>query len=156
MWLELYIPSVPVAQPRVKASSFGGNTKVYTPTTVKQSDGTRKPHPIVLFKATVRLVASQKYTLPPLDEPLSIDCEFVFPRQKCKVWKRQPMPRYRHTTKPDRDNLDKAVLDALKGIVFVDDCQVCDGVVRKWHASGDEQPHCRIVIRTFDDLALES
>jgi Holliday junction resolvase RusA-like endonuclease len=37
------------------------------------------------------------------------------------------MPRLPHTSKPDRDNLDKAVMDALKGIAWIDD--------------GDEQPH---------------
>jgi Holliday junction resolvase RusA-like endonuclease len=32
-----------------------------------------------------------------------------------------------HTKKPDRDNIDKIVLDALKGLVYKDDSQVCGG-----------------------------
>ncbi len=51
-----------------------------------------------------------------------------------------------HTGRPDRDNLDKAVLDAMKGLIFRDDAQVCAGTIEKWIAAGDEQPHVTIVI----------
>lgn len=34
-------------------------------------------------------------------------------------------------TKPDTDNVKKAVYDGLNGVVWADDCQVCDGAWRK-------------------------
>lgn len=37
-----------------------------------------------------------------------------------------------HLIKPDRDNLDKYVLDCMTGIVFADDCQVYDGRISKY------------------------
>jgi Holliday junction resolvase RusA-like endonuclease len=38
-----------------------------------------------------------------------------------------------HTQRPDFDNLCKITLDALTGVIFVDDCQVCDiRVVKQW------------------------
>jgi len=44
-----------------------------------------------------------------------------------------------HVTKPDQDNLQKAVKDALKGICWRDDSQVVLGIARKRYASpGDE------------------
>lgn len=151
MILEFIVPAVPVAQPRVKASAFRGRAKVYTPTRIKQSDGTRKDHPIVAFKATVRLAATGSYSGPPLEGPLRVDATFVFPRTTVLTWKKKPMPRLYHTSKPDRDNLDKAVMDALTGIIWRDDRQVCQGEIQKWIAAGDEQPHCLIVVTKLED-----
>jgi Holliday junction resolvase RusA-like endonuclease len=42
-----------------------------------------------------------------------------------------------HTVKPDKDNLEKAVMDALTGIqVWRDDCQVYGGNTEKYWTSG--------------------
>lgn len=150
--INLFVPAVPVAQPRVKVSSFGGKARAYTPTTIGKGDD-KRPHPIHAFKATLRLVAQQAYQGPPLSGPLRVDVLLVFARHSNKVWKSKPMPRYRHIEKPDRDNCDKAVLDALKGTVIVDDCQVCAGEINKWRAAGDEQPHCVISITELTDEA---
>ena len=109
---HLRIPAVPIAQPRVRVSSFGGHARAYNPTTIKTSDGGKKPHPIVAFKATVRHMASLAYTAAPLSGPLRIDVTLVFPRPASAIWKTKPMPRYRHIQKPDRDNCDKA------GVIF--------------------------------------
>jgi Holliday junction resolvase RusA-like endonuclease len=40
-----------------------------------------------------------------------------------------------HTQKPDRDNLDKAINDGMNGIVFPDDCIICDGRIQKFWAN---------------------
>lgn len=40
----------------------------------------------------------------------------------------------RPTVKPDSDNIAKCILDACNNIVFDDDKQVCDLVVRKFYA----------------------
>lgn len=141
----LMVPAVPTAQPRTKATAFGGKARVYTPQTIGK-DENKRPHPIHAFKATVRMVAQQAYDSTPLTGPLRVDCVFVFPRHSNKFWKSKPTPRYFHTVKPDRDNLDKAVLDALKGTVLADDASVCGGEIWKYHAAGDEQPHCEITI----------
>lgn len=154
--IKINVPSVPVPQPRPRASTFGGHLRVHEPTTVKQSDGTRKPHQIVAFKATVRLAAQQQYQGPPLTGPLRVDLVFVLPRHSNMFWKKKPTPRYWATEKPDRDNLDKAVMDALKGLTWLDDCQVCDGRIRKVRAAGDEPPHVEIEIRQLDDYVTES
>jgi Holliday junction resolvase RusA-like endonuclease len=151
MRIELTIPAIPVAQPRPRAVAFGGKARMHEVTSLKGADGSRRPHPIAAFKATVRMVAQERYSGPPLTGPLRVDCVFIFPRETSKIWKRKPMPRYRHTVKPDRDNCDKAVLDSLKGTVIADDSQVCVGTIEKWRAAGDEQPHVEIVIETLDE-----
>lgn len=138
--IAFHVNAVPVAQPRPRASSFGGKVRVHEVTSIRNADGSRKPHPIAAFKATVRMAAETAYKGPPLQGPLCINLVFVFPRPQSKVWKTRDMPRLPHVSKPDRDNCDKAVLDALKGLLFVDDAQVCDGRIIKWVASGSEQP----------------
>ena len=156
MRIELTIPAVPVAQPRPRAVAFGGKARMHEVThTGRAKDGTRRPHPIAAFKATVRMAAEQGYTGPPLTGPLRVDCVFVFPRERAKIWKTRAMPRYPHTVKPDRDNCDKAILDSLKGTVIADDSQVCAGRIEKWRAAGDEQPHVEVVIETLDMGLLE-
>ena len=150
MQFRFTVPAVPVAQPRAKATAVNGRARMYTPTKIKSADGSKKQHPIAAFKATVRMAAMKAYSGPPMTGPLCVDCTFVFPREKSKEWKTRPMPRYRHIGKPDRDNCDKAILDALKGTILADDCIVCDGRIQKWRAAGDEQPHVEICVTKLD------
>jgi len=131
----IQVTSVPVAQPRPRATAAGRHARVYNP-----------PGPVDAFKACVRLAAAQAFDGPPLSGPLRVDAEFVFPRTKSQFWKRKPMPRMLHAKKPDRDNLDKSVLDALNGLLWIDDAQVCDGRITKVIAAGDEQAGVTITV----------
>lgn len=51
-----------------------------------------------------------------------------------------------HVTTPDLDNLQKAVMDALKGICWKDDSQVCQMYGEKRYVRPGEVPGVRIVI----------
>jgi Holliday junction resolvase RusA-like endonuclease len=135
------VPGEPVAQPRVKAVNQGGFTRVYTPATAKP------------YKDAVRMVAMGHWRIPPCNGPVSVHINFLFPRPKSKTWKRRAMPRLPHAKKPDLDNLAKAVLDALNGLVFSDDSQVVHLVLRKSYVAGDEEPHTVIVIKEVGDDA---
>lgn len=150
--IVLRIPCVPAGQPRGRAGVLNGHARVYNPTTVGEGSS-KRPHPAVEFKASIRHAVGEGYTGPPLQGPIRVDVEAVFPRPKSKVWKRRPMPRLYHTAKPDRDNLDKCCLDALTQSGMIgDDCQVCVGLVEKYIAAGGERPH--VVIRIVP-LAFE-
>ncbi len=140
--IELRIPGVPVAKPRVRATIVAGRVKMYT------SQG----HGVADFKALIRKVAAEHYTDAPLAVAVRVDCEFVFPRTKGQIWKRKPMPRLPKITKEDRDNLDKMILDSLTGVILRDDNVVWDGRITKWIAAGDEQPHTLVRI-TWTDAA---
>lgn len=119
-------------------------------TRIKKADGTSKPQPIVAFKGIVSMVAAQADNGPPIEGAVSVSIIFVLPRPKTMMWKRRPMPRVRHIIKLDRDNLDKAVLDAIGKRLWKGDCQVCAGTNEKWIAAGDEQPHVTIVIEELE------
>lgn len=145
MRIDLEIPGIPIAQPRVKATAFGKRARVYTPNTNGIAD----------YKAAIRMVAHAAFTGELLDCPVRVNCEFVFPRpaghygtgRNSGVLKASA-PIY-HTSLRDRDNLDKAVLDALSGVVLSNDKCVCDGRITKRYVMTGEQPHTRITIRTL-------
>lgn len=139
--IAFVVPAIPVAQPRPRATmAHGGKgARMHEVTHIKQSDGTRRPHPIAAFKAAVMMAARQAYSGPPLECPLSVTLLCLFP---CKS-KRERKPK---PTKPDCDNLAKSTLDALNGLLFKDDGQVVKLSVEKWHANGDEQPRVEITI----------
>jgi Holliday junction resolvase RusA-like endonuclease len=48
------------------------------------------------------------------------------------------MPLEAKTTKPDLDNLAKAVMDLLNDVAWVDDAQVCKIVLSKWLVAGGD------------------
>jgi Holliday junction resolvase RusA-like endonuclease len=105
-----------------------------------------KSAPIRLWKATVRLAAIEA-GVKPITGPVKVDLFFSFPRPKSLMRKKDSADFIWHTKKPDRDNLDKAVLDALKGVAWTDDCQVCAGVIEKTYpAKGDARIGVEIYI----------
>jgi Holliday junction resolvase RusA-like endonuclease len=138
--LDLTIPGVPIAQPRVRATAVSGRPRMYTPA----GNG------VHAYKAAIRLAVEAGYRGPLLAGPVRIDCQWVFARPQRLVWKRRAMPRLPHDVKPDRDNLDKAVLDALRGCLLTDDAIVTSGYLAKWYAAGDERPHTRICVYSLD------
>jgi len=81
--------------------------------------------------------------------PIRADIAIYFPRPEYMMKKKfadGPIP---HTKKPDRDNVEKGILDALKGVVFIDDGQICAGEVRKFYAEKDKGPRAEIRLETL-------
>jgi len=139
--ITIQVPAVPVAQPRQRHAIRGKGKRQFV------ANYTPSKHAVNDFKATVRLAAREVYSGPPLDGALKVDCFFLMPRPKKMMWKRRPMPRVPYIIKRnDRDNLDKAVLDALTGTLWIDDGQVWEGRITKMYAAGDEQPHVEITV----------
>jgi Holliday junction resolvase RusA-like endonuclease len=70
----------------------------------------------------------------PLEGPLQLDLVFIMPRPES--WSRAKATAALSgvawpTGKPDTDNLVKLVQDALNGVFWLDDAQVCVGSQRK-------------------------
>ena len=69
-----------------------------------------------------------------LTGPVMVSIQFTFqvPASLSKKERDERLSRKYHFQKPDRDNLDKAVLDAMtKAGIWADDCQVCSGLTMK-------------------------
>ena len=138
--ISLFVPGLPVAQPRARAVSFRGHARMYNPGTANE------------WKACVIHALRGNAGLFPAGIPLRCDLTFWLPRPKShfgsgkNAQKLKPSAPTRPTGKPDRDNLDKAVCDAITSAgVWVDDSQVTDGRIRKRYCLNG-QPGCEIVI----------
>lgn len=88
----------------------------------------------------------------PFDGPLGLSVDLFIPRPKSHLTKKgglrvtAPDTDDMHTRKPDTDKLLRGTQDAMSGIVFRDDCVICDlGPVRKrWAMTGSA---CVVVYR---------
>jgi len=142
--IEFTVHAIPVPQPRQRHRVAKMNgvhvAQNYLP----------KTEPVHAFKAAVQLAFASTYTGPPLTGPIVCAMSFVFPRPASMVWKKKPMPQTCHTKKPDIDNLQKSVLDALNKLAFVDDSQVCAIHSFKDYAAGGDQPRVQIRISQID------
>jgi len=132
----------PVAQPRAKFRNIPGKNYPVVVSNPKKA-------PITQWKADIKS-AYQNLPLfgdPPLSGPLKVAIDIFLPRPKRLMRRRDPDGPVLHIAKPDRDNVEKAILDALKGVAFVDDCQVCAGEVRKFYHEKDGRPRAEIEIK---------
>lgn len=87
----------------------------------------------------------------PWTGPLQIDTTFYLTRPKSL-----PKKVVMHTKKPDLDKLVRAVKDALKGIVYVDDSQVCQLQATKDYATGRLVPGVIVLVRHLTETAQEA
>lgn len=128
--ITFFVPGVPKAQPRPRAFArkFGSkfSARVYDPGTAEG------------WKSAIAVAAKPFLPTEPLAGPLRVDVTFIFPRPKSHFRStgelKQTAPDW-HTSRGDRDNLDKAVLDCLTQLgMWKDDGQVCSGTIRKHYA----------------------
>lgn len=91
----------------------------------------------------------------PLDEPLEVIIFLYFSRPKChygtgrNAGKLKDSAPYWKESVPDRDNLDKIILDALKGLFWKDDSRICAGPVIKQYS---EIPRTEIYINKIKQM----
>lgn len=143
MQVEIKIHAIPIAEPRKRVAVVNGRAKVYTPKKAKVND----------FKRAAKKAASEAMSrMAPFTQPLAVELVYVMPRTLNQVWKTKPMPRLPHDKKPDMDNLQKATWDALNGIVWVDDSQICYLKCGKVIASGYEEPHVVMKCWEIEDV----
>jgi Holliday junction resolvase RusA-like endonuclease len=142
--IAFFVPGNPIAQPRPRACVSGGRTRrafarVYDSGTADN------------WKRTITIYANPHRPKEPLAGPIAVDLIFRLPRPKSHFNRHglKPGKPYYHTAKPDRDNLDKAVLDALTKVgMWHDDAQVCRGSIAKAYGP---VPGVHVTIETFTD-----
>ena len=151
--ITFHVAHLPIAQPRAKATMRGRHASVYNPDRVKTATGT-KPHPVVEFKYAVRQAAiAAMVGRGPFDGAVCLSWVAVFPRPQRLLKKSSPQGRIPHIAKPDRDNLDKAICDALKGLVLSDDCVVWDGRLTKVYAAIGEATGVTVTVTDCSGLS---
>ena len=134
--IEFTVLGCPVGKGRPKFSTFGGRPTAYT------------PQKTVSYENLVRLSYQQQCSGQMYDKDIQlrviIKAFFPIPKSTTKR-KRQQMQigEIYHTKKPDADNIAKAVCDALNGVAYQDDSQVCQLHVSKMYS---DSPRAEISI----------
>lgn len=121
--IAFVVATTPIGKARPRFARAGGFVRAYTPTKT------------IAFEATV--AASARHAMGgrgPLAGPLSVEIRAAMPipaswsaKRRAAAMDGLTLP----TSKPDADNVAKAILDALNGICFADDAQVVTLTVRK-------------------------
>jgi len=116
------VPGQPYGKGRPRASSRGGFVRMYTPATT------------LAYEAEIaRLAEMARGSWPVLATPMSLRviCHHAIPVSWSKRKQLQALNGEVIPGKPDLDNVAKAVLDALNGVIYEDDKQVIRLVAEK-------------------------
>jgi Holliday junction resolvase RusA-like endonuclease len=114
--IRFYVPGLPQGKGRARFSTRGGFARAFTPLKT------------VLYESLIAVAGQEAMDERPLIEgPIYLNITAVFPvppswtkRRKSEVASGAAW----HTSKPDGDNIAKAVGDALNGVAWKDDSQV--------------------------------
>ena len=116
--LTFTVSGEPKSQPRVKAMRCGGFIRIYTPKTADE------------WKGLVASAARPFLPAEPIRGPLRLSLAFRFKRPASHLTSKGALTKSAptaHISKPDTDNLGKAIMDTLTDVgLWKDDCQVVD------------------------------
>ena len=122
--MDFFVPGIPVGKQRPRVTPHG----TYTP--AKTKDYERLVGRYYCAKAKVR---REDYTCP---VKMMITIFVAPPRSMSKSMREKALQNaFAPTKKPDIDNVAKSILDALNGLAYQDDKQVCDLSIRKLYST---------------------
>ncbi len=118
-------------------------------------------HPVNAWKQAIRTewvikfgntpIANEENSKPPRLTPIGMSLLFIRKRPQNITRKTKPNPRLWDSAKVgDPDNLEKAVMDALSGIAYKDDCQISALVAERFVSEPDEASGVIIKIWELD------
>lgn len=140
--IEFFVPGAPVGKGRPRAARRGAGVVMFTPEKTADYEALVAATAAAALAGGMRIGTSQL-----LDGPLAamLEMQFPVPSSWSKAKRARALAGVEwHTSKPDADNVAKAILDACNGVVFRDDAQVVMLAATK--AFSDE-PGVRVVIR---------
>lgn len=123
--ITVYGIAVPKGRPRVAVR--GSYPVIYTPTKTKDWENLIK-------------MAAQGKVKELITDPVFLIINFYLPRPKSL-----PKKVIHHVKRPDLDNLGKAVMDALNGVIWKDDSQVVYKYLHKCYDG--ERPRVEIAVK---------
>ena len=138
--IHFTIPGEPVAQGRPRATSIGGHARVYQP---KKSMSYQAK--VATFATEAMRVDKQQ----PLVGAVSVEIEAVFERAASSYRKKNPRKREARTGRPDVDNLIKAIMDGMAGVVYANDSQVAIVCAAKYTGAQGEMPGVTVSVNPF-------
>lgn len=138
MKLSFFIPGSPQGKGRARAVVRHGQVQHYTPEKTRTYEG------MIRTQAMAEMAGER-----PFEGPISLGATLTFEIPKSwPKWKRElaMAGRILPTVKPDADNVIKAIKDALNGVAWVDDCQVCSLNVQSRYQDGESSPGVEVTV----------
>lgn len=133
--IQFTIPGAVQAQERPRFSRAGKGVKTHDAPKSRS------------YKELVKIVAWDNRPQEPLQGALKLEVDvYLVPPKKYHTKPKQALiasGELRPTTKPDADNLVKGIKDGCSKIIWVDDAQVVEMVVRKFYAM---QPRAEVKV----------
>lgn len=127
MIVQFTVPGAPQGKGRPRVGKVRGQARMFTPEKTAAYEG------LIAHAAHVAM-GGRPLLEGPVDVTLRIDCPV--PASWSKRKQAQALAgEIRPTTKPDVDNVLKAVADGLNGVAWRDDVQVVSVVMRKAYAA---------------------
>jgi len=148
MTIQFAIPGTPCAKARPRMAVIAGHARAYT------AEKTAR------YESIVAAIGSQYRPPSPLEGPLMVWVDAIFPRPKYMLERRKDRTlkfaggegRIPHTAKIDADNIAKASLDGLNHSgIWIDDAQIVSLSIRKWYAAIGESAEVRVMIADLDE-----
>mgnify|MGYP003150420453 CR=1 FL=1 len=138
--LAWVVEGEPKAQPRPRAVSINGKARMYNPNNARGYKGT--------IGMAMHEVAKRRRVVLPILGHIFVDLQLFFKRPKRLCRKKDPAGEMWHVSKPDCDNVAKAVLDAISqwGGISDDKSVVYLSVSKKWVAKEEGQPRTEILL----------
>ena len=139
MEIKFTVPGIPRGKQRPRVCRINGRNLTYTPRqTIEYEE---------LVRASYTAVSKIFFDK---DTPLKISIIALYskPKSVSKKLKNSMLTGcILPTKKPDSDNIIKIILDALNGVAYWDDSQVCRAYFEKMYA---EIPETRIIIKEIN------
>lgn len=124
--IEMFIDSKPFPKGRPRFTRYGG---VYTPKKTLESE--RDIHDQIFIEMSKHRVNITRSLL-------SVEIKFIYKRPKKIPNEIETDDGYSYrAVRPDVDNLAKLVLDAMNGVVYIDDSQICSLKCEKLYGDRD-------------------
>lgn len=137
--ITVTVPGIPVAKGRPKITTKGKFARAYTPAKTR------------LYEDLIKIAAADvMQDRAPIEGPLliSVTAYVAMPKSLSRKARVEAVDGVRKpVTRPDADNYAKAALDGCNGILFRDDSQVTDLIVRKRYS---ERPRLVITMEVED------
>ena len=113
--IQIIVPGQPQGKGRARFARQGKFVRAFTPEKTVAYEG-------LIALAGQKVMEGRNL----MDGPvyLTVEAIFAFPKSGWSQKKRASRPIHWHVSKPDNDNIIKAVADGLNGIVWKDDSQV--------------------------------
>lgn len=134
--ISISVPGTPVAKGRPRLGRYG----TYTPEKTKG------------YERVVAWHAASSRRGQPIrpSTPVRVVVTAVFPRPQRLKRVKDPSDLIPHVVAPDLDNVIKAVLDGLNGVIYKDDKQVVSICATAWYAEKGGLPRTEIEVSTLN------